>query len=46
MVRKITKKSKAFGLSGYFDAERDVLTRKRQYEHPNQFVRYGGYGWT
>ena len=42
MVRKISKKiKKAFGLSGYFDTERAVLTRKRQYEHPNQFVRYG-----
>ena len=42
MVRKISNKiKKALGLSRYFDNELAVLIRKRQYEHPNQFVRYG-----
>ena len=42
MVRKISNKiKKALGLSRDFDNELAVLIRKRQYEHPNQFVRYG-----
>ena len=42
MVRKFFRKIKqGLGLSGYFDNELSVLTRKRQYEHPNKFVRYG-----
>jgi len=42
MIRKFYRKVKeGLGLGGYFDIELAALTRKRQYEHPNQFVRYG-----
>ena len=42
MIRKFYRKLKeGLGLGGYFDIELAALTRRRQYEHPNQFVRYG-----
>ena len=42
MIRKFFRKVKeGLGLRGYFDNELAVLIRKRQYEHPNKFVRYG-----
>ena len=42
MIRKFFRKVKeGLGLRGYFDNELGVLIRKRQYEHPNKFVRYG-----
>ena len=42
MIRKFYRKVKeGLGLGGYFDIELTALTKKRQYEHPNQFVRYG-----
>ena len=42
MIRKFYIKVKeGLGLGSYFDIELPALSRKRQYEHPNQFVRYG-----